>query len=213
MTGWFRTGKPFAINHWGVTPDILTMAKGATSAYTPCGITATTRKIADHFEDNLFNHGHTYAYHPLVLSVIPAAVSEYKRLIESGLMKKASKYLKESLYKLADKHECIGDVRGIGHFWGLELVKNRKTKEPFNIKSDVYAVNGPMMTAKVAGECMKNGLWIMSWYDALMIAPPLIIDQEQIAEGMHILDKALALADEEVESTGIEVSKSSEFHN
>ena len=211
MTGWFRTGKPFAVDHWGITPDILTMAKGATSAYTPCGITATTSKIADHFEDNLFNHGHTYAYHPLVLSVIPAAVSEYKKLIESRLMKKTSKHIKESLHRLADKHECIGDVRGVGHFWGLELVKNRKTKKPFNVKSDVYADKGPMMTAKIAGECMKNGLWIMSWYDALMIAPPLIINQDQVEEGIHILDKALSLADEEVESTGVAASRSSEF--
>lgn len=213
MTGWFRTGTAFAVNHWGIVPDILTMAKGATSAYTPCGITATTSDIADYFEDNLFNHGHTYAYHPLVLSVIPAAVSEYKKLNESGLINEVSKYLKESLYNLADKHECIGDVRGMGHFWGLELVKNRKTKKPFNIKSDVYAAEGPMMTAKIAGECMQNGLWIMSWYDALMISPPLIINKEQIAEGIHVLDKALSLADEEVESTDLAVSKSSEFRS
>jgi len=143
--------------------------------------------------------------------VIPAAVSEYKKLIESGLLKKAGKYIKDSLYQLADKHECIGDVRGIGHFWGLELVKNRKTKEPFNVKSDVFEGKDVLMTAKIAGECLKDGLWIMSWYDALMIAPPLIINEDQIDEGIHILDKALSIGDNEVESTGLAVSKSSEF--
>lgn len=83
-----------------------------------------------------------------------------------------SKHIKDRLVQLADKHECIGDVRGMGHFWGLELVKNRQTKEPFNVKSDVFEGKDVLMTAKIAGECLQNGLWIMSWYDALMIAPP-----------------------------------------
>ncbi|MBW2370507.1 MAG: aminotransferase class III-fold pyridoxal phosphate-dependent enzyme, partial [Deltaproteobacteria bacterium] len=136
MSGWFRTGKAFAMEHWNVTPDIMTMAKGCTSAYTPLGITAVTQPVADYFEDNLFCHGHTYAFHALCLSVVPAAVAEYKKLEGSGQLETVGAHLKKRLYELADRHDCVGDVRGIGHFWGLEIVNNRNTKEPFNVKED-----------------------------------------------------------------------------
>jgi len=138
MSGWFRTGKPFAIEHWGVTPDILTTAKGCTAAYTPVGLTATTGEIADFFEEEPFDHGHTYAYHALSLSAIPAAVREYKRLMDSGLPQRVAAHLREKLYTMGERHPSVGDVRGIGHFWALELVKNRRTKEPFNVKADKF---------------------------------------------------------------------------
>ena len=210
MTGWFRTGKAFAMDHWDIVPDIMTTAKGCTSAYTPVGITAANDKVANFFEDEMFCHGHTYAYHALCLSAIPPAIAEYKRLNDSGVISEGSEHLKNELYKLADRHECIGDVRGIGHLWGFELVKNRKTKEAFNVKEDKIT-GAPLMTAKVSGECMKNGLYIVPWYDNLVLAPPLIITKEEIDKSMHILDKALTIADEEVESTGIAVSRSAEF--
>ena len=89
MSGWFRTGKAFAMEHWNVTPDILTTAKGASAAYTPVAITATTDKVANYFENELFCHGHTYAYHALAASAIPAAVGEYKKLFDSGLPQKS----------------------------------------------------------------------------------------------------------------------------
>jgi len=210
MTGWFRTGKKFAMDHWDVKPDIMTTAKGCTSAYTPLGITAANDRVADFFEDEIFCHGHTYAYHALSLSAAPAAIAEYKKLDASGLMPKTSEHLKNELYKLADRHECIGDVRGLGHLWGLELVKNRKTKEAFNVKQDKLT-GAPLMTGKVSAECFKNGLSVMAWYDNLVIAPPLIITKEEIDKAMHILDKALTIADNEVVSTGIPASRSSEF--
>ena len=210
MTGWFRTGKKFAMNHWDVCPDIMTTAKGCTSAYTPVGITATTNKVSDFFEDEMFCHGHTYAYHALSLSAIPPAIAEYKKLEASGLLLEGSEHLKNELYKLADRHECIGDVRGLGHLWGLELVKNRETKEAFNVKQDKLT-GAPLMTGKVSAECFKNGLYILPWYDNLVIAPPLIITKEEIDKAMYILDKALTIADNEVVSTGVAASKSSEF--
>jgi taurine--2-oxoglutarate transaminase len=210
MSGWFRTGKAFAMEHWDVTPDILTTAKGATGAYTPVGITASTQGVSDFFEEALFCHGHTFAYHPLAASPIPAAVSEYKKLMDSGLPQKTSKHLQEKLYDLAENHECIGDVRGIGHFWALEIVKNRKTKEPFDVKADKLSGKA-LMTGKIAADSMNNGLYMAAWYDTLVIAPPLIITEEQIDEGIDILDQSLVVGDKEAVSTDMPASRSSEY--
>lgn len=210
MTGWFRTGKAFAIEHWGVTPDILTTAKGSTGAYTPAGITASTRAVANFFEEQVLCHGHTYAFHPIALCAIPAAVSEYKKLMASGLPQRAAAHLKQKLYELSDRHACVGDVRGIGHFWALEIVKNRKTREPFNVKADKFS-GGPLMPGKIASDSMKNGLYLASWYDTLVIAPPLIITEEEIDQAIAIMDKSLEIGDQEAVSTDVPASRSSEF--
>jgi taurine--2-oxoglutarate transaminase len=211
MTGWFRTGTAFAVDHWNVTPDIMTTAKGCSAAYTPVGITATSEKVAAFFEDEFLCTGHTYAYHPLALSAIPAAVSEFKKLMASGLPDRVADHLKSKLYELAQNHICVGDVRGIGHFWALELVKNRETREPFNTKPDKIS-GAPLMTATVAGACMQNGLYIAPWIDTLVVAPPLIITEAQVDEAVDILDRALRLADKEADDTAVAASRSSEFN-
>ena len=211
MTGWFRTGKAFAVDNWNVTPDIMTTAKGCTSAYTPVGITAASDKVAAFFEDEFLCTGHTYAYHPLALSAVAPAVAEYGKLMATGLPQRVSEYLEQKLNGLAEKHISVGDVRGIGHFWALELVKNRKTKEAFNVKPDKLS-GVPLMTGKVAGECMKNGLYISAWIDTLVVAPPLIITEAEVDQAMDILDRALVLADQEAEDTGLSASHSSQFN-
>jgi taurine--2-oxoglutarate transaminase len=210
MTGWFRTGKAFAMDHWDICPDIMTAAKGCTSAYTPLGITATTKDVSDFFEDELFCHGHTYAYHALALSAVPAAVGEYKRLMETGLPQRVADHLKQKLYALADRHDCVGDVRGIGHFYALEIVKNRATKEPFNVKAD--KIEGkPLMTAKITGAAMQNGLYVAPWYDTLVIAPPLIITEAEVDEALDILEKALEVGDKEAVAAEGPASRSCEY--
>jgi taurine--2-oxoglutarate transaminase len=208
MSGWFRTGKPFAIDNWGVKPDILSTAKGCTSSYTPIGITATGGKVTEYYEDNIIYFGFTYTMHPLMMAAIPAAISEYRRLEATGIFKRVSAYLQEKLYELQDRHECIGDVRGIGHFWAIELVKNRKTKEPFNVKADKFYKQ--LMTDRIAAEALKKGMFIMSWYDHLTIAPPLIISEDEVDDGIRILDDVLKIADKEVEHTGVAGSHSCE---
>jgi taurine--2-oxoglutarate transaminase len=210
MSGWFRTGTAFAMQNWNVTPDIMTTAKGCTSAYTPVGMTVATQDVADFFQDELFCHGHTYAYHALCLSAIPAAVAEYKKLYDTGLPVKAAAHLKKRLFDLAEKHDCVGDVRGIGHFWGLEIVKNRETKEPFDVKADKFSGKA-LMTGKIAAAAMAKGLYIVPWYDSLTIAPPLIITEKEIDEALAILDEALKVADAEADKTGVPVSTSSEY--
>ncbi|MCL0091035.1 aspartate aminotransferase family protein [Dehalococcoidia bacterium] len=206
MTGLYRTGPAWAVQNWDVIPDILTIAKGCTSAYTPVGITATTSKIADYFEEEIMCHGHTYSFHPLALSAIPAALAEYKKLMATGLPQRVSKHLERRLYELEERHECIGDARGIGHFWALEIVKNRKTKERFNTKADKF--RKVLMTDAIAAEALKLGLYFAAWYDNLVIAPPLIITEEQVDEGIEILDRALEVADREVEHTDTPGSRS-----
>lgn len=210
MSGFFRTGKAFAIEHWNVLPDIITTAKGASAAYTPVAITATTEKIADFFEEEVFSHGHTFSYHALTAAGIPAAVSEHVKLMATGLPQKASEHLRTGLYALADRHICIGDVRGIGHFWALEIVKNRTTREPFDTKADKFS-GKTLMTSRISGDAMQNGLYVSPWYDTLIISPPLIITLEQIDEAIAILDKSLKIADKEAVETDVAACRSCEY--
>jgi len=198
MSGWYRTGEWFAVDHWSVKPDILITAKGCSGAYAPVGITATTGEIRDYFEERAFSHGHTYTMHPLVVAAIPAAIAEYKRLMATGLPQRVSKHLARRLQELIGRHKSIGDVRGLGHFWAVELVKNRETKEPFNTKADKAALK-PLMVAKLSAEMLKRGLYMVSWYNHFIIAPPLTITEEEVDEGLEIFDEVLEIADREVD--------------
>lgn len=196
MSGWGRTGEWFAVDHWGVVPDILTTAKGITTAYIPLGLCATTMKVAEFFDNHYFSHGHTYEAHPLTLAPAIAAIGELNRL---DLIKKArtmGEYLGKKLNELKPKHSSIGDVRGIGMFWAVELVRNQKTKEPFNTKLD--KVSGkPLLVDKIAAEMMKNGVFLQAWISHFVVAPPLIITKEEIDIGVKALDDALKIADVE----------------
>lgn len=197
MSGWCRTGEWFAVDHWGVKPDILTTAKGITTAYVPLGLCATTKKIADYFDDHYFSHGHTYEAHPITLAPAIAAINEMKRLNTNRRAREFGAYLGEKLRALIPKHPSVGDVRGIGLFWAVELVKNQKTKEPFNTKLD--KVSGrPLVVDKVAAEMMKNGVFVQAWISHFVIAPPLIVTTEEIDTGVKAIDEALSVADEQV---------------
>jgi len=196
MSGWYRTGKRFAIEHWGVTPDILTTAKGCTGAYTPVGVTATTGEIHDHFQERFFSHGHTYAMHPLALSAVPVALKEYERIMATGEPQRASEHLRDGLLALKDEHVSIGDVRGLGHFWAVEMVKNRHTREPFNTKADKASLK-PLAVPALAGEMLKRGVYAAAWYNHFIIAPPLIVTNSEIDQGLQVMDEVLKLADTE----------------
>ncbi|HAP34806.1 MAG TPA: aspartate aminotransferase family protein [Bacteroidetes bacterium] len=197
MTGWGRTGAWFAVDHWNVKPDILVTAKGITAAYVPLGLCATTMKIASFFDENFFSHGHTYEAHPITLAPAIAAIGEIRRMKLVERAKELEGYLNEKLNALKPKHPSIGEVRGKGLFWCVDLVKNQKTREPFNTKSD--KVNGVQsLVEKVAAEMMKNGVFLQAWISHFVIAPPLIISKEEIDIGIDALDDALAIADKEM---------------
>jgi taurine---2-oxoglutarate transaminase len=195
MSGWGRTGEWFAVNHWNVTPDILTTAKGVTGAYVPLGVTATTGEIADYFESHYFAHGHTYEAHPMTLAPAIAAINEYKRLDLISAAKRQGEYLGSRLQELKERHLSIGDVRGLGLFWAVELVKNRETKEPFFESHDKLAGKTSVLD-KINSDLMKNGVFIQSWLSHFIIAPPLIVTREEIDEGINALDGSLKIADE-----------------
>ena len=199
MTGWGRTGAWFAMDHWNVKPDILVTAKGITSAYVPLGLCATTMKVASYFDDHFFSHGHTYEAHPLTLAPAIAAIGEIKRL---GLVERAQElgvYTGEKLTALKAKHPSIADVRGLGLFWAVELMKNKSTRKYFNVKAD--KVSGvPTMVEKIAGAMLKKGVFLQAWISHFIIAPPLIVTKKEIDLGIRALDESLELADKEVES-------------
>jgi len=197
MSGWGRTGKWFAVDNWNVQPDILVTAKGITSAYVPLGLCATTSRIASYFDDHYFAHGHTYEAHPMTLAPAIAAIREMQRLdlIERSVV--LGQYLGEKLKALAQNHPSIGDVRGLGLFWAVDLVQNRQTKEPMNSMPEKLE-GKPLVVDEVAAEMMKNGVAVQAWISHLVIAPPLIVEQAEIDRGIAALDLALRLADRRV---------------
>jgi taurine--2-oxoglutarate transaminase len=198
MTGWGRTGEWFAMNHWGVVPDILVTAKGITSAYVPLGLCATSEKIAEFFQDHYFAHGHTYEAHPLTLAPAVATIHELQRL---GLVERAKElepYVGEKLNELKSKHPSVGDVRGKGLFWAVDLVKNRMTKEPFNTYADKVSGKS-LLVDQIAAKILADGVTIQAWVSHFIIAPPLIVTKEEIDRGIAALDEHLALADASVE--------------
>ncbi|MEY2413225.1 MAG: taurine---2-oxoglutarate transaminase [Acidobacteriaceae bacterium] len=200
MTGWCRTGKWFAMDHWGVVPDILTTAKGITNAAIPLGLCATNSKIASYFDDHFFSHGHTYEAHPLTLAPAIASINEMKRLNLVQTATEMGAHLGEKLYALRPKHSSIGEVRGIGMFWAVELVKNQKTKAPFNTGLDKVSGKS-LLVDRVASRAMANGVFVQAWMSHFVIAPPLIISKADIDHGVSVLDEALSIADAEVEAS------------
>ncbi len=202
MSGWGRVGEWFAVNHWKVVPDLLTTAKGVTGAYAPLGVTAASSQIAEYFEEEFLPLGHTYEAHPMTVAPAVAAVKEYRRLnlIESAREK--GNYLGSMLKELQDRHASIGDVRGLGMFWAVELVKNRSAKKPFNSQEDKLAGKS-LVVDRVTAEMMGQRVYVLGWVSHLLVAPPLIASREELEKGVVALDAALTIADREVEAASV----------
>ena len=194
MAGFGRTGTWFAVDHWDVVPDILTMAKGINSGYIPLGAMAVREPIAAWAWDKYFAGGLTYSGHPLACAVGVASIEAFR---EEGIVEHAAAMgpaFEEALHGLAERHPSIGEVRGLGCFWGLELVRNRETREPlvpFNASGEAAAPVG-----RLAKATLERGLYLMTHWNVVMVCPPLTITPEELAEGIAILDDALAIADE-----------------
>ena len=200
MTGFGRTGKWFGIENWGVVPDMITMAKGITSGYVPLGATSVRPWVAEKFESTAYVHGHTYSGHTLAMAAGVATIEAYK---EDNLIERASemgKYLLGKAKELQEKHISIGDVRGMGLFVGMELVKNRKTKEPIH-DGLVEGPRPPTAKMKVLAEAMKEGVYCLpGGVSVIMLAPPLAITKDEINWAVEVLDRALVIADKETEA-------------
>ena len=194
MSGWGRTGRWFALDHWDVRPDILVTAKGITSAYVPLGLCATTSRIASFFDEHFFAHGHTYEAHPITLAPAIATIREMQRLKLVERSQELGVYLGKRLTELIAHHPSVGDVRGLGLFWAVELVKDRQTKKPLNTKAEKLAGKS-LIVDQVAAEMMKQGVFVQAWLSHFVIAPPLIITKEEIDNAVSVMDSALSIAD------------------
>lgn len=189
MSGWGRTGKWFAVDNWGVTPDIITTAKGITSGYLPLGAVVVSESIAKFFDDKYLYAGLTYNGHALACAAAVATIAVYEEdhLIENAVT--VGRHLGLALEGIKTRHPSVGDVRYIGLFSAIELVVNRETKESFA---------SPMMV-EIGKELKKNGLFtfIMSnnMGSIVFVVPPLCITNEQVDEGLAIVEKALEIND------------------
>jgi taurine--2-oxoglutarate transaminase len=201
MSGFGRTGRWFAMDHWGIVPDIMALAKGITSAYVPLGATIVCKHIGDRFKEQFFSHGATYAGHALACAAATRVIRIYQ---EDNLIQNSQKmgaYLLEKALELKDKHPCIGDVRGIGLFVGLELVKNRETREPIMpLDAKIRpGINPKLAVAKKLGELGMIAM-VANPSSVIAMAPPLIVTKDEIDEGISIMDQALGEADVYVEA-------------
>lgn len=195
MTGFGRTGKWFASEHSGIVPDILTSAKGLTAAYAPLSLTAVNKDISDFFNENYFPHGHTYEAHPVSLAAASAVMDEYTKRNVLQNVNRLSEILRKRLEEMKLKHCSIGDVRSIGLFAAIELVKDREKKTPFN--SYLEKVSGEKLVVdQVAKKAMEKGVFVSSWISHLIIAPPLIIELEELNRGLEVIDESLSISDE-----------------
>ncbi|MCS6994821.1 MAG: aminotransferase class III-fold pyridoxal phosphate-dependent enzyme [Anaerolineales bacterium] len=192
MSGWGRTGQWFAVDNWNVVPDIITTAKGITSGYAPLGAVIVSEKIAQFFEDKYLYAGLTYNGHALSAAAALATIEVYEEdhLIENARV--LGKYLGERLEAIKAAHPAVGDVRYIGLFSAIELVKDRETKE----------VLPPGLMGQIGAFLRENGLFTFlmasSMGSMVFIVPPLCITREQLDEGLAIIEKALTIADKAV---------------
>ena len=194
MSGFGRTGKWFAANHWNVVPDIMTIAKGLTSSALPLGAVVMREKVASYFDQNLFYGGLTYNSHPMSCAAAIATLNVYAedRLIENA--ERLGKALARELGELKKRHRSVGDVRSIGLFSIVELVKDRATREPlvpYNAKGDQMATMN-----RLNAFFRERGLYTFIRWNNFFINPPLCITEEQLLEGLAIVDKGLSIVDE-----------------
>ncbi len=190
MAGFGRTGEWFAVDHWGVVPDIICTAKGLTSSYLPLGAVGIRPHIAEHFTDNVFWGGLTYNTHPMSVacSLAVIAVMEQDDLV--GNAKRLDPVLRAHHERMAKRHPSVGLHRNIGLFGVLELVKSRETMEPL---SPFNQMNETM--AKINRFMLDNGVYTMIRWHNVMTNPPLCITEDQLAEGFEVIDRALEIAD------------------
>lgn len=194
MTGFGRTGAPFCAQRVGVQPDLISFAKGASGSYTPLGGVLVRERVARHFDSHLFDVGHTHAGHVLSVAGGLAALKVY---LEEGLFERARQieaWLREGLGELAGRHACIGDIRGMGALFGIELVRDRDSREPL---VDWHDPGGSLPMKAFYGELMARGVHAYGRYNVVIVAPPLVISRAELDEGLAGLDAALTALEQQ----------------
>lgn len=194
MSGFGRTGKWFAVDHWNVVPDLMTMAKGLTSGYAPLGAVGMRPDISDFFSKRVYQGGLTFNSHPISLA---AAIANINVLQEDHMVEHSAKMgisLRHQLTELGERHPSVGDVRSIGLFGVIELVRDRVSKEPLSQESSKGSEMG-----RLRNFLLDQGLYLYTHKHTILIIPPLIITQEQLEDGFRIIDEGLRIADEFVD--------------
>ena len=194
MAGFGRCGEWFAVDHWRVAPDLITFAKGVNSGYVPLGGVIISDRIAETFRERTFPGGLTYSGHPLACASAVASIQIFK---EEGIIEYARQLGEEvigpALQDLAARHPSVGEVRGLGVFWALELVRDRDTREPLVPYNAAGADAAPM--AEVAAACKERGMWPFTHFNRVHVVPPCTTTAAEVQEGIAILDEALGVAD------------------
>jgi taurine--2-oxoglutarate transaminase len=193
MSGFGRTGEWFAVDHWKVVPDIMTMAKGLTSAYVPLGAVGVRQPIAQYFKDHVFWSGLTYNSHPLACAAALATIGVYEedRLIENT--RRMGTVMKELLADLETRHPSVGAVRSIGLFGIVELVRNRRTREP------LAPFGGTSVEMSDLGRFLRQeGLYTLVRWNTFFTNPPLCITEKELGDGFRIIDRGLEITDRAV---------------
>ena len=192
MSGFARTGKWFAFQNWAAQPDLIVFAKGSNSGYVPVGGVVISGDIAATFDEKVFPGGLTYSGHPLAAASIVASIDAMK---EEGIVENAAaigeNVIGPALRDMQERHPVMGDVRGLGVFWALDLVSDRATKEPLA----PYGGTSPAMT-ELVGECKKRGLMPFTNYNRMHVVPPCTVTDAEAKEGLAILDEVLTLTDQ-----------------
>jgi taurine--2-oxoglutarate transaminase len=185
MTGFGRTGDAFAAQRFGVTPDLFTFAKGVTSAYVPLGGVAVREDLAEHFDRTPLPSGHTFSGHPVAMAAGVATLRAYRdeRIFERA--RELESRLRQGLESLQRRHGVIGEVRGVGAFYGIELVADRETRAP------LVPWQGSSSLQPFFNDLLERGLYVLGRYNVAIVAPPLTISAEQLDEAFAIFDAAL----------------------
>lgn len=191
MAGWYRSGKPFAFMNFDYQPDIITFAKGVTCGYVPLGGVVVKEEIAKFFDNTALGCGLTYSAHPMGCAAAVATIKEYKDQDIENKMKVTAKVLGNILDGYVDAHPCVGQVRHIGLFSAIELVKDKETREPLV----PFGKDPEGLMKKILGMLVAEGFWTYSHENMIIVAPPLIITEEQLRESMAIMDKVLDSVD------------------
>jgi taurine---2-oxoglutarate transaminase len=197
MAGFGRCGEWFAIDHWGVTPDLICFAKGVNSGYLPIGGVIISDKIAATFAERQYPGGLTYSGHPLACASAAASIKIFE---EEGIVEHArmlgTDIIGPALDKLKANHPSIGDVRGLGVFWAIELVKNQQTREPLVPYNAVGPAAAPMN--ELVAACKAQNLWPFAHFNRIHVVPPCTTSPDDVLHGISILDEVLTLADKHV---------------
>jgi taurine---2-oxoglutarate transaminase len=197
MAGFGRCGEWFAVDHWGVTPDLICFAKGVNSGYIPLGGVIISERIAATFKERPFPGGLTYSGHPLACASAVASIQifEEEGVVEHSRML-GTDVIAPALEKLKSNHASIGDVRGLGTFWAIELVRNRKTREPYVPFNAAGPAAAPMN--ELGAACKAQGLWPFMHFNRIHVVPPCNTSVDDVLHGISILDEVLSIADKNV---------------